>query len=218
MAYTPKLTYKGRPLVRCGNDIYYGSMSDPYIVYLQVLSNRTENGVEIADKVHLVLLSTDDSKPLPERIVRQANKVGLYNALSFGDIMLQGALQHDVAEGEGVVQPYFVGLTDDALGQGFGIVGGEQHQMHLVGDLHAVLGTVAQHLQVDDVRVAHGAVVNVIAAAHQRAAFIGQFRGVCHSQKPSFARFYVSLYHRRALITNPICPAPLFHGQGPPAR
>ena len=70
MAYTPKLTYKGRPLVRCGNDIYYGSMSDPYIVYLQVLSNRTENGVEIADKVHLVLLSTDDSKPLPERIQR----------------------------------------------------------------------------------------------------------------------------------------------------
>ena len=63
MAYTPKLTYKGRPLVRCGNDIYYG------------------------------LLSTDDTKPLPERIVRQANKVGLYNALSFGDIMLQGALQ-----------------------------------------------------------------------------------------------------------------------------
>ena len=40
MAYKPKLTYKGRPLVRCGNDIYYGSMSDPYIVYLQVLSNR----------------------------------------------------------------------------------------------------------------------------------------------------------------------------------
>lgn len=30
---------------------------------------------------------------LPERIIRQANKVGLYNALSFGDIMLQGALQ-----------------------------------------------------------------------------------------------------------------------------
>lgn len=93
MAYTPKLTYKGRPLVRCGNDIYYGSMDDGYIVYLQVLSNRTENGVEVADKVHLVLLSTDESKPLPERIVRQANRVGLFNALSFGDIMLQGALQ-----------------------------------------------------------------------------------------------------------------------------
>mgnify|MGYP006913908368 FL=1 len=49
--------------------------------------------MDVADKVHIVLLSTDESKPLPERIARQANKVGLYNALSFGDIMLQGALQ-----------------------------------------------------------------------------------------------------------------------------
>ena len=74
MAYTPKLTYKGRPLVRCGNDIYYGSMKDPFVVYLQVLSTKKENGVDVADKVHIVLLSTDESKPLPERIARQATK------------------------------------------------------------------------------------------------------------------------------------------------
>ena len=93
MAFSPKLTYKGRPLVRCGNDIYYGSMTEPYIVYLQVLNTKKENGVDVADKVHIILLSTDDSKPLPERIVRQANKVGLFNALSFGDIMLRGQLK-----------------------------------------------------------------------------------------------------------------------------
>ena len=93
MAFTPKLTYKGRPLVRCGNDIYYGSMTEPYVVYLQVLNTKKENGVDVADKVHIILLSTDDSKPLPERIVRQANKVGLFNALSFGDIMLRGQLK-----------------------------------------------------------------------------------------------------------------------------
>ena len=93
MAFTPKLTYKGRPLVRCGNDIYYGSMTEPYIVYLQVLNTKKVNGVDVADKVHIILLSTDDSKPLPERIVRQANKVGLFNALSFGDIMLRGQLK-----------------------------------------------------------------------------------------------------------------------------
>ena len=93
MAFTPKLTYKGRPLVRCGNDIYYGSMTEPYTVYLQVLNTKKENGVDVADKVHIVLLSTDTAKPLPERIVRQANKVGLFNALSFGDIMLRGQLK-----------------------------------------------------------------------------------------------------------------------------
>ena len=93
MAFTPLLTYKGRPLVRCGNDIYYGNMTDPYIVYLQILNTKKENGVDVADKVHIILLSTDDSKPLPERIVRQANKAGLFNALSFGDIMLRSQLK-----------------------------------------------------------------------------------------------------------------------------
>ncbi len=95
MAFTPQLTYKGRPLVRCGNDIYYGNMTDPYIVYLQILTTKKENGIDVADKVHIVLLSTDDSKPLPERIARQANKVGLFNALSFGDIMLRGQLKEN---------------------------------------------------------------------------------------------------------------------------
>ncbi len=93
MPYTPKLTYKGRPLVRCGDELYYGSMQDPYAIYLQVLSKKAENGREIADRVHIVLMSTDESKPLPERIIRQANKVGLFNALTFGDIMLQGILK-----------------------------------------------------------------------------------------------------------------------------
>lgn len=76
MAFTPSLTYKGRPLVRCGNDIYYGSMHDPYVVYLQVLTTKKEGNADVADKVHIVLLSTDESKPLPARIVRQANKAG----------------------------------------------------------------------------------------------------------------------------------------------
>ena len=94
MEYTPKLTYKGKPLVRCGKDIYYGSMSDPYVVYLQVLTTRKENNVDVADKVHIVLLSTDESKPLPERVVRQANKSGgLFNALEFGNIMLRSKLK-----------------------------------------------------------------------------------------------------------------------------
>ena len=93
MPFTPKLTYKGKPLVRKDNELYYGRMTDPYVLRMQILSTKPVGGMEVADKVHIVLLSTDDTKPLPERIVRQANKVGLYNALSFGDIMLQGALQ-----------------------------------------------------------------------------------------------------------------------------
>ncbi len=92
MAYTPKLTYKGKPLVRCGNEIYYGNMTDPYILYLQEMTTKTENGQEIADKIHLILLSTDTKKPLAERIMRQTNKVGLFNALDIGGIWLEKAI------------------------------------------------------------------------------------------------------------------------------
>ena len=96
MAVTPSLAYEGRPLVRCGNDIYYGSMHDPYVVYLQVLTTKKEGNADVADKVHIVLLSTDESKPLPARIVRQANKAGgLFNALTFGDIMLRNQLKNE---------------------------------------------------------------------------------------------------------------------------
>jgi hypothetical protein len=92
MEYTPKMTYKGKPFVRCGNEIYYGNMADPYVLYLQILTTKKENGEELADKIHLVLLSTDASKALPERIMRQTTKVGLYNALDIGGIWLEKAL------------------------------------------------------------------------------------------------------------------------------
>ena len=92
MAYTPKLTYKGKPLVRKGNEIYYGNMTDPYVLYLQVLTTKKENGEDVADKVHLMLLSTDLTKPPQERVMRRTTKNGLYTALDIGGIWLEKAL------------------------------------------------------------------------------------------------------------------------------
>ena len=93
MEFTPKLTYKGRPLVRSKNEIYYGNMADPYVIFMQILTTKEENGVQVADKVHVVLMSTDASKPLPERVVRQSAKNGLYSALDIGNIWLERALK-----------------------------------------------------------------------------------------------------------------------------
>ena len=44
-------TYKGYPLVRNKNTIYYGYMSDPFVIMMQIMSTKNENGNEIADKV-----------------------------------------------------------------------------------------------------------------------------------------------------------------------
>ena len=53
------LTYKGRPLMRKDNLIYYGSMADSHIVLLQVLESREEKGVQLATRVSVQLQLTD---------------------------------------------------------------------------------------------------------------------------------------------------------------
>ena len=92
MAFEAPLTYKGRPLVRCKNQIYYGSMSDPFVVFMQILTTKEENGVQVADRVHLALMSTDPEKPLAERMVRQSDKNGLFNALDISSLWLDKAI------------------------------------------------------------------------------------------------------------------------------
>ena len=91
MPFTPKLTYKGKPLVRKDNELYYGRMTDPYVLYLQIHSTKQSGNMQAADKVHLQLLSTDETKTPEARVARQTTKNGLYNALDIGSIWLQKA-------------------------------------------------------------------------------------------------------------------------------
>ena len=98
MAYTPKLTYKGKPLVRCGNELYYGSLADPFVIFMQILTTNKENGIDMANKIHVMLMSTDASKPLPERVVKQSSKTGLYPALEIGSMWLERALSEAPAK------------------------------------------------------------------------------------------------------------------------
>ena len=71
MPFTPKLTDKGKPLVRKDNELYYGRMTDPYVLRMQILSTKSVGGVEVADKVHLQVCSTNDSLAPEARVVRQ---------------------------------------------------------------------------------------------------------------------------------------------------
>ncbi len=92
MAFEAKLTYKQHPLVRCKNEMYYGDMGDDYVVFMQILSTKQENGEDMPDKIMVMLLSTDVSLPPKDRIKKQSVKNGLHNALDFASIMLDRAL------------------------------------------------------------------------------------------------------------------------------
>ena len=98
MAFTPKLTYKGKPLVRCNNEIYFGSLADPFVVFMQILTTKEEQSVTVADKVHVILLSTDSTKALPDRVIKQSSKNGLFAALEIGSMWLERALKEAPAK------------------------------------------------------------------------------------------------------------------------
>ncbi len=91
------LEYRGKPLVRCGNTIYYGNMNDPYVIMLQITSTKTFNDMEVADRVLIQLLNTDPDCRPRERIVKKSEKKGLYNAMDIGTIWLERALEKGTA-------------------------------------------------------------------------------------------------------------------------
>lgn len=94
MEQTP-LSYKGKPLVRKDNELYYGDMSDKYVIYMQIISTATVNGEEVADKVKVFLMLTDTSKNPLERIVKSSDKRGLFGALDYASIWLERMLKEN---------------------------------------------------------------------------------------------------------------------------
>lgn len=86
------LTYKNKPLVRKGNTIYYGSMSDKFVVMFQILSTKDVNGLNIADRVSVQLINTDPNVRPHDRIAQKTEKKGLYSAMDIGKIWLERAL------------------------------------------------------------------------------------------------------------------------------
>ena len=86
------LTYKGRPLLRKDNVIYYGSMADKYIVMLQVLETKKEHDLDLASKVLVQLQLTDPNLRARDRVVQKSEKDGVYTALDLGCVWLERAL------------------------------------------------------------------------------------------------------------------------------
>ncbi len=87
------LTYKGKPLVRNGNTIYYGNMSDKFVIKFEVLSTKKEGEIEKADKITVNLINTDPDIKDDEKVVKKSEKYGFYNAMDIGSIWLERALK-----------------------------------------------------------------------------------------------------------------------------
>jgi hypothetical protein len=91
---TPFLMYKGRPLVRSGNTLYYGSMAEDYVIMMQILTTKDANDMTMAEKIQVQLMATDPDIRMKDRIIKKSEKIGLYNAMDIGSIWLERALNN----------------------------------------------------------------------------------------------------------------------------
>lgn len=86
------LMYKGRPFVRCNDTIYYGNMYEEYIIKLKIKSTKQLADVEVADNVSIQLINTDPEVDIKKKIVKKAEKSGLFAALDLSHAWLIRAL------------------------------------------------------------------------------------------------------------------------------
>ena len=87
------LTYKEKPLVRKGNEIYYGDMAEPYVVRFNILSTKKEGDNEVPEKVTVQLLKSDIHLSEQDRVVKETTKDSMFNALDVGFVWLERALK-----------------------------------------------------------------------------------------------------------------------------
>lgn len=86
------LIYKGHPLRRVGNLIYYGTMAQKYIIMIQIMETKKVQDMDVATKVSIQLQLTDPDLKSRNRIVKKSEKDSLYAAMDIGAIWLERAL------------------------------------------------------------------------------------------------------------------------------
>lgn len=93
MAENKFLEYKGKPLVRKDNEIYYGDMSESFIVRFEILSYKKDGKLDIADKVSIQLLDSNTDIDMKDRVKKESVKDNLFDALDLGFTWLERALK-----------------------------------------------------------------------------------------------------------------------------
>lgn len=86
------LMYKGHPLRRKDNLIYYGSMADKYVIMMQVLDTKKIKDLDVATKVSVQLQLTDPALKSRHRVVKKSEKESLFAAMDVASVWLDRAL------------------------------------------------------------------------------------------------------------------------------
>lgn len=86
------LTYKGKPVYRKGNKLFYGNLEDPLILMLEVLETKKVQNVSVATKVKFSIQDNNVDEIGTGTNYRSGEREDLYKAFDIGAWWLQDAL------------------------------------------------------------------------------------------------------------------------------
>lgn len=93
MSEIKTLLYKGKPLVRQGQFVFYGFPDDKYILYMNVVESKKVGNISVATKVLVQIQNTDNDISFNDKIVKQCEKRNFYDAFEIGTIWLERELK-----------------------------------------------------------------------------------------------------------------------------
>ena len=86
------LTYNGKPLLKCGNRIYYGNLEDKCILALDILESKDNKDIKSSTKIKVQVM--DNTGEFGKGMIyRKGERENLYKALDIGEWWLQDAIQ-----------------------------------------------------------------------------------------------------------------------------
>ena len=87
-----ELMFRGRPVVRRDNCIYYGFIDDKFIAKLTVKEAEDINDIKLSTKINVQLITNNTHLTGNERMIRKKTREGIYEALDLAAVWLDDAL------------------------------------------------------------------------------------------------------------------------------
>jgi hypothetical protein len=87
------LHYRGYPLRRQGNIIYYGDINAKYVIMMQLNETEKIKDLDVAKKVLIKLMNNDPTIESRKRVEKKAEKDGLYPAIDLAATWLDRYLK-----------------------------------------------------------------------------------------------------------------------------
>ncbi len=85
------LLYKGKPLIRRGNMVYYGDPQEKYMIVMIITATTKKKDLEVTTGVTIQLMYNDGKK---EKMIKQAEREGMYAAMDIAEYWLHDALEN----------------------------------------------------------------------------------------------------------------------------